>query len=244
MINRSASRGLLPAAAIALSAFAGLAEAADLGPYPRGGPVYAPQPAYYPQTFRWSGFYAGIQAGYGWGGTDAVSSSIFAGAPQSFSYPISGGIGGVHAGYNWQAGNFVFGLESDLESSGITGSGIGTLGGGHITSIDWLGSIRGRFGLAAGRSLFYVTGGLAYGDVSTDRSAGAGFTAFTGGTGWKTGWTLGGGLEHAFSQNITVRLEYRYTDLGQVTFTSPANGITDTSDVSHSAVRAGVSFKF
>lgn len=237
--------GIVPVAA-ALTAFSGLAGAADLGPY--GGPRQrwdGSSPAYYQPAFRWTGFYAGLQAGYGWGTTNATSTSIGSGTAQTFDYSTSGGIGGVHAGYNWQANqNFVLGLETDLEVSGISGSGLGAFGGGHVTNIDWLGSMRARAGFTTGSTLFYLTGGLAYGGVSVDRTAGAGFTPFVGASDWKVGWTAGAGIEHAFTPNISARLEYRYTDLGQITYTSTGAGITDTSDVTQSAVRAGLSFKF
>lgn len=242
MYKRLVVRGLMPFALL-MPAFAGIAQSADLGPHGRNG-YRAPQPATYPQAFRWTGFYAGLQAGYGWGGTDAVSTALSNGQAEAFSYNTSGAVGGVHAGYNWQSGNFVLGVETDLELSGIGGSGIGTGSGGHVTNIDWLGSLRGRAGLVSGNTLFYLTGGLAYGGISVDRSAGAGFTPFIGASDWKTGWTLGGGIEHAFTQNISLRLEYRYTDLGQITYTNPASNLSDTSDISHSAVRAGLSFKF
>lgn len=235
-------RGLLPAV-LAISSFSGFAQSADLGPYDRRPDWRSPQPAYYPQAFRWSGFYAGIQAGYGWGNTDAVSTSV-GGVQQSFSYSTTGAIGGVHAGYNWQVNSIVFGVETDLEASGMNGSGVGTLGAGHVTNIDWLGSFRGRLGFTTGNTLFYTTGGLAYGGISVDRSFGAGFTPFTGASDWKTGWTLGAGIEHAFSPNITARIEYRYTDLGRFDYTSSAAGFTNSSDITSSAVRAGLSFKF
>lgn len=235
--------GIVPAA-VALTTFAGLAEAADLGPY-GGSRQRWDSPAYTSPAFRWTGFYAGLQAGYGWGTTEAVSTPLGAGAAQSFDYSTSGGVGGVHAGYNWQANqNFLLGLETDLEVSGIGGSGIGTLGGGHITNIDWLGSMRARAGFTTGNTLLYLTGGLAYGGVSVDRSAGAIFTPFVGASDWKVGWTAGAGIEHAFTSKISARIEYRYTDLGQITYTSTAAGLTDTSNVSQSAVRAGLSFKF
>lgn len=243
MTRLHAARALLPAA-LACVALADLAGAADLGGGSRRPDWRPQQSGYYPQAFRWSGFYAGLQAGYGWGGTDAMSNTLSTGVAQGFSYTTSGGVGGVHAGYNWQTSNIVLGLETDLELSGVSGSGIGNLGGGHITNIDWLGSLRARAGIAAGSTLFYLTGGLAYGGVSVDRSAGAGFTAFTGDSVWKAGWTLGGGIEHAFTPNISARVEYRYTDLGQITYTNPTANLTDTSDISHSAVRAGLSFKF
>jgi outer membrane immunogenic protein len=242
MLN-SHAKSLAAILAAASAAFSGIAAAADLGPRSsRGG--WSSQPAYYPQIFRWTGFYAGIQGGYGWAGTDAVSTTLSSGVSQGFSYSTSGALGGIHAGYNWQTSNLVFGVETDLEASGIGGSGIGILGGGHVTNIDWLGSIRARAGLTTGNTLFYLTGGFAYGGLSVDRSAGAGFTPFIGASDWQTGWTLGGGIEHAFTPNVTARLEYRYTDLGQITYTSPTANLTDTSEITQSAIRAGLSFRF
>ena len=231
-------------AGVSLAVVAGPALAADLGPYPRR--PYA-QPAYpaYTSPFTWTGFYMGVQAGYGWGTTDAVSSDFALGTTEAFSYGTGGFLGGLHAGYNWQVNrNLVVGVESDIELADITGSGISSLGNAHHTSIDWLGSVRGRIGFAADSTLFYLTGGLAYGGVSIDRSAGAGFAPFASSTGLNTGWTLGGGIEHAFSRNITARIEYRYTDLGSVSWTNSAVGVADHSEVTHHAIRAGLSFRF
>jgi outer membrane immunogenic protein len=231
-----------PFLAVALAATA--ASAADLGPYDGRQTWRAPGAAYYPPAFRWTGFYAGVQAGYAWGDSNASLTTLAPFAFESFGYSTSGAIGGVHAGYNWQSGNFVFGIETDLELSGIEGSGRGSLGGAHATSIDWMGSLRARAGFTMGNTLLYLTGGLAYGDVSVDRSSGALATPMMGKSDWQTGWTLGGGIEHAFTPNISARVEYRYTDLGGATFTSLLGGGTDTTDVTHSAVRAGLSFKF
>jgi len=200
---------------------------ADLGPPPRPGAAPPPPPIYQP-VFSWSGLYVGAQIGYGWGDTDATS---FAGPTETYSYDTDGWLGGVHAGFNWQANALVIGLETDIELADVSGSGIGSLGSRHSTAIDWLGSLRGRIGLAAGRTLFYATGGLAYGDVSV---SGPGYSD----TETHAGWTAGAGIEHAFSPTTTARIEYRYTDLG-------SNDLTiDESDVTFSAVRLGLSFKF
>lgn len=236
-------RGLVPALA-ALSAFATNVGAADLGPYSGGRQRWDGSSGYYSPVMRWSGLYGGVQLGYGWGNTDAVSTGLGSGISEAFSYSTSGWLGGVHAGYNWQTSNLVLGIETDLESSGIKGSGTGGFGGMHLASVDWLGSFRARAGFTTGSTLFYLTGGLAYGGVSVDRSAGSIYLPFTGDSQWKTGWTAGLGIEHALTSRISARLEYRYTDLGRITYTSPGAGITDSSDVTQSAVRAGISVKF
>lgn len=224
-------------ASIVLVLSASSVVAADLGPYGRGRSTkdFGPAPRYAP-AFTWSGFYLGLQAGYGWGTTDAATGTL-GGFNQAYSYDTSGALGGVHAGFNWQAQQIVLGLETDLELAGLDGSGIGTLGSRHSSQIDWLGSFRGRIGFAADRTLFYLTGGLAYGDIST---AGPDFTT----SDWRTGWTAGGGIEHAFAPNWTARIEYRYTDLGSESFASTGINRAESNDVTFSAVRAGVSWRF
>lgn len=219
-------------ASMALVLGANSAFAADLGPYGRS-PGFSP-PAY--AAFTWSGFYVGLQAGYGWGNTDASSGSL-SNFNQAYSYDTSGALGGVHAGINWQAQNLVFGLETDLELAGIDSSGIGSLGSTHTTQIDALGSFRGRVGFAMDRTLLYLTGGLAYADLTTSAP---GIST----NDWRTGWTFGGGIEHAISQGVTARLEYRYTDLGSDTFASGSTGQSEASDVTFSAIRAGLSWRF
>lgn len=222
--------------ALALLATTTSGVAADLGPYGArkstkdfGAPSYAP-------AFSWSGFYLGLQAGYGWGTTEASTGTV-ANLNQAYSYDSAGALGGVHAGFNWQAQQLVLGIETDLELSGLDGSGLGTQGSRHSSAIDWTGSFRGRAGFAADRTLFYLTGGLAYGDIA---ATGPDFTT----SDWRTGWTLGGGIEHAFGQNWTARLEYRYTDLGSDKFSSTGINRAESNDVSFSAIRAGLSWKF
>jgi outer membrane immunogenic protein len=241
--SASASRAVrrIAIAGAASAAFTTCAMAADLGPYapPPAAPGYGPA-AYTP--FTWSGFYLGLQAGYGWGTTDASAGLLGGGPATAFSYDTGGFLGGLHAGFNWQSGSLVLGLESDIEGTGIDGSGVGSLGGGHATTIDWQGSLRGRIGLASGSALFYLTGGLAYGGVTVEQSAGPGFAPFVQNSDWRTGWTAGGGVEYAISRSMTARLEYRYTDLGNATFSNA--GVFDSSDVTQSAIRAGLSFRF
>ncbi len=224
---------LLAAFGLAVTSSAALAADLGGGPVRRGGPPPPPPPVVYQNGFSWSGFYVGVQGGYAWGDTEAFSSP----PDQSYDYSTDGFLGGAHAGFNWQANRFVIGIETDIELADISGSGAGTLGSDHSTEIEWLGSLRARLGLAADRTLFYVTGGLAYGDVAI---AGPGYDF----TETRTGWTAGAGIEHAFAfmPNTTARIEYRYTDLGSSDFSE--GGVTDDSDVTFSAVRAGLSWKF
>ena len=209
--------------------------AADLGSPNRRGSI-KDGPVEYQRAFNWTGLYIGAQVGYGWGNTTAESGPL-AGFNQTYDYNTNGAVGGGHLGYNWQAQNLVFGIETDIEASGISGGGRGSLGFQHDTDINWIGSLRGRLGVAYDRTLFYATAGWAYGDVQIDK----GFGSYSD---VRSGWTAGAGIEHAFSPNMTMRFEYRYTDLGSTTATSTALNSIDKSDVDFHAVRAGVSFKF
>src|SRR5512138_2655770 len=121
----------------------------------------------------WQGFYIGLNAGYGWQNSNNTASyDVFS---QSLGTSPSGFIGGGHAGYNFQWGSLVAGVETDLMWSGIKGSAELT---GKVDTVpfavrvsnnlDYLGTVRGRLGYALGSLLLYGTGGLAYGRVSND----------------------------------------------------------------------------
>lgn len=225
---------------LATTALVGLtftAAAADLPS--RRGPVVAP--AVVP-VFTWTGFYVGVQAGYGWGETDAAG--ITAGIPVgALSYDIDGFVGGGHVGANYQIGQFVVGVEGDIEFSDQSGGLFDPLTGDTIASdIDWQGSVRARLGFAFDRALVYVTGGVAFADI--------GYGAFDGATGasittsdTSTGYTVGAGLEYAFTNNLTARVEYRYTEFDDQTIViTPVDSVRFESETH--TIRAGVSYKF
>jgi len=238
MRARAASVGL-SLGLLVTSAFA--AFAADLGPYPRRGSIKdEPIPVH---VFSWTGFYIGTQIGYGWADVDAQSGPL-GGFDQSYAYDADGALGGGHIGYNWQHGRWVFGIEADLEAADINGTGIGTLGYTHQTEVDWLGSVRGRLGIAHDRTLFYATAGWAFGNVEVTKATGPGDPPFASYGDVRHGWTVGGGIEQAFTDRVTARIEYRYTDLGDGDFRSTSVNSIDTSDVTFHALRAGLSLKF
>lgn len=211
-------------AALALLATSFQAEAADI---PR--PVYKggvrPVVAYY----NWTGFYAGITAGYGWAKSDwdvpAVSNS-----PKGFM------VGGT-LGYNYQTGAFVWGIEGDGSWSDVKGS-VTCLGLTCETSNRWFATARGRLGYAFDRFMPYITAGGAFGEVRA-RVNPAGTTASS----TRTGWTAGVGMEYAFLGNWTAKIEYLYVDLGSFNpnFAAPA---TRSVDFTENIVRAGLNYKF
>jgi len=213
---------------ISLLAFtAAAAVAADL---PRQMPAKAP--AMVPVGYNWTGFYLGINGGYGWGRSswDAVGTST----------DVSGGMVGLTAGYNWQAmgSPWVFGLEGDIDWTNIKGSS--ALCGGLIceTQNNWFGTVRGRVGYAWDRFLPYVTGGVAFGDVEANR------TGFAGSSDTNVGWTVGAGIEGVLAGNWTAKLEYLYADLGDTTCSAVACGTATNVDLQVNIVRAGVNYRF
>jgi outer membrane immunogenic protein len=224
-------RFLLPLAGLALAA---PAFAADL-PYRQAPPVEAP----IVPLFTWTGLYLGGQIGYGWG-TDTLT--VY---PWGFgtNFTPNGVVGGAHVGYNLQINQFVAGLEGDVEGTGIsrTFSPGGVL---YNTKIPVQGSIRARLGVAFDRVLLYATGGAEFAGFDTSYT---GFATFDQGSNTQVGWTIGGGLEYAVTNNWSVRAEYRYTDFGHLTDATPfifGLGSTATHHETENAVRAGFSYKF
>jgi outer membrane immunogenic protein len=195
----------------------------------------------------WDGFYAGLQAGYNWGYTDSATTWGAMGGPtETFAYGTNGLIGGLHVGYNHQIEDFVIGIEADFEAAGRDGYGIGSNGAVHSTDIDWNGSLRGRIGFVANQStLFYVTGGLAYAHVITKQALATAVVPYTqSDNDWRVGWTIGGGIEHALSRKLSLRLGYTYTDLGRASYNDPNWVMKETTRLTSHSVRAGASFKF
>jgi outer membrane immunogenic protein len=256
-------------------AIAGPAVAADL-------PLKAPPPIVAP-AFSWTGFYVGVNGGGAWGHSDMSTSTIFdpAGYFATTSPPAinavgaqhintSGGTFGGQLGFNRQFGAAVLGIEADIEWLGLTGSATGSgiypccaPTGFTVTSsmkTDWLFTLRPRLGFAADHWLFYVTGGLAVGDVKsnfvfTDTFATALETASISQT--KVGWTAGVGAEYAVAGPWSVKVEYLHVDLGTVSTTSnnltafgppripfPTNVFSHSSSLTSDIVRAGINMRF
>jgi outer membrane immunogenic protein len=201
------------------------ARAADLSV----APLYKAQPVV-PLAYNWSGFYLGINGGGEWGTSNWDSLG---------SFNLSGGLAGGTAGLNWQFGHGVLGLESDLDWSNLQGTTTTLCPVGCTTRNDWLATVRGRAGYAFDRFLPYVTGGLAVGDI---RATAPGLP---GARETNAGWTVGGGLEYAFTNNWTAKAEYLHVDLGNLNCgfscgVTPNNSVSVRSD----QVRGGLNFRF
>ncbi|WP_342359493.1 outer membrane protein [Terrarubrum flagellatum] len=229
-------------ASAALVAISSAAFAADL-PSRKGPP---PAPVYVP-AFSWTGFYVGLQGGYSWGRVTGTSTTapggLFLG---SYGYDANGGLFGAHAGYNYQfTPNLVAGIEGDIEWADLKKTGIASTGLlAERTKLDWQGSVRGRFGFALDRALIYATGGVAFADISHNVTTIPGGVSVLNYSDTRAGWTLGGGIEYALTNNITVRGEYRYTDYGRISASNLVTGVADSKKFTTNAIRAGVSYKF
>jgi outer membrane immunogenic protein len=220
---------LLAGVALAgLVAGAGAASAADLPA--RTAPI-APAPVFQAvPVFTWTGFYVGVNAGYGWHNSD--DNSIFVppgtfvtapGATGVVSFADDSGdgfVGGGQVGYNFQFGSFVAGVEADLHWADL-GGGNGAafvpagfpatyVPAGAAGGLDWFGTVRARLGFAFDRALVYATGGFAYGGADDNN----GFNGLVNNNDdVRTGWALGGGVEYAFTQNLTLGVEGLWVNL-------------------------------
>jgi outer membrane immunogenic protein len=199
-----------------------------------------PRPAYkaplYTAPFSWSGFYVGINGGYGWG-TSNWSSTATAG-----SVKPKGALAGGTIGYNLQTGAYVWGVEGDFDASWMKGTdsaGTGVCAGiGCETKSTWFATGRARLGYAWDRWLPFITGGAAFGDIKMTPRTGASETKT------KVGWTLGGGVEYAFMGPWSAKIEYLYADLGKATCGAATCGIDTEVTYKANIVRAGLNYRF
>jgi outer membrane immunogenic protein len=232
----------------------------------------APGPGGYkdaPWAPTWAGFYVGVNGGYGWANNNTGSQVDLFVSPADHFFPAksldeSGGFGGGQVGYNFQRDRFVFGVEFDIQGSGISDK-TATLTSGSAAvipvnydqsiNIDWFGTIRGRMGYSIGSTLLYATGGFAFGGVNYK----TGILAPSNGAfsnesrdSVETGYVVGGGVEYAINPAWSVKAEYQYINLGSEHLSgqifnangTPAIGqFTKTeADVNFSTVRLGLNY--
>jgi outer membrane immunogenic protein len=217
------------AAAAALCGACLPAQAADMSTRgPAKAPAYAPVP-----YFNWSGFYFGLNGGGAWGNSSHTDVNL---GNATGEFGISGGLIGGTLGFNYQVGSWVWGLEGDLDWAKIHGRSGAINGVNYDSYLQWLSTVRGRVGFAFDRFLPYVTGGLAAGDV---KGTVTGPVTILSGTNTQTGWTVGAGLEYAFTPSLSAKAEYLYVDLGSST---PVPG--DNVELKSHVVRGGLNWRF
>ena len=271
-------------------------------------------------VFTWTGFYVGVNAGYGWGNNnnDAANSNIYflpagsvLGSPGTNGVLVTqqafgannrdndegGFVGGAQIGYNMQFGAFVAGFEADLQFADIGGGNrnnqffsvpgtytfAGTPGlaltapaatvvesnGNSASNLDWFGTARVRLGVAFDRVLVYGTGGVAFGSGGDNNNfnnngfCGLGFNCHRGDDDIRVGYAVGGGVEYAFTNNLTFKIEGLYVNLGDNNnhhnnggaFSAVYSGVATNqlfvnsnsargSDTEIGLVRVGLNYKF
>ncbi|AYD00438.1 outer membrane protein [Neorhizobium sp. NCHU2750] len=193
------------------------ANAADAVEQVPQAPVAVDEPA--PAVGNWQGYYLGATGSYDWG--------RFGGG----DHKADGAGGGLYTGYNWQSGKIVYGIEGDVAYNGEK----------HGTSPDlegkagWNGSVRGRIGYDLNPFLIYGTAGVALQDNKlSDATSSESKTA--------VGYTVGAGAEAMITNNITARLEYRYTDFGAKDYNLDSGSFSKGYD--DNSVKLGIGVKF
>jgi len=206
-------------------------------------------------VFTWTGFYAGLNTGYafrtGSGGfTDPTYGAVTGGSRSD------GFSGGGQIGYNYQftpGSGFVVGFETDIQglaSAKANAAYLGTTPYYNVRpNLDYFGTVRGRFGYAFDRVLVYGTGGFAYGGGS--RSAYASAYPYTLPDATRMGYAVGGGIEYAFTEKLSAKVEALYLHLGRgaaaatyYSASTPAYYGTGREDEGFAVVRAGLNYRF
>ncbi|MBA4033635.1 MAG: porin family protein [Bradyrhizobium sp.] len=240
VMNRLARVALFSAASI-LSNVPALA--ADL---PARAPV---APVAYVPAFSWTGFYLGGALGWIETSPEYTTGAVVLGTPfiVSSASNRNGLSYGILSGYNYQMGQVVLGVEGDFTGWTVGKIRYTSITGDFLTAHSkWGGSIRGRFGYAADRALFYLTGGAAF--VSNETSIPTTGISI-GGDGVRWGWTVGGGIDYAFTNNWFTGIEYRYSQYETRNFVYPIPilnlGVVGfKQELSTNQVTARIGYKF
>ena len=201
----------------------------------RKSPV-APAPMYSQPAFTWGGLYLGINGGYAYAATGNTN----------FASPNGGMIGGT-LGYNWQMGQIVFGAEGDFDYAftkqsnnfAFVNGGVAVTGANSYR-VNWITTERLRLGYAVDRALFYVTGGFAAVDAHATVNGNFGNFAQNN---WRGGGVIGGGIEYAFTNNISAKAEYLWAPLQSQTYWA-GTPYAETNHMSVSLARVGLNYKF
>jgi outer membrane immunogenic protein len=239
-------------------------------------PAFAADTDTAPFLMDWSGAYLGVHGGYGFGDQDWTlidnpgdggDDTEGAGGPPIgsivASHDLEGLLGGIQSGYNWQNGNFVFGIEAELAFTDIDGSESRISDGEKpgprewATDINWLATLGPRLGYAFDSTLLYAEGGLAlsgqdnyhlgaYGGPPNPPPDPAPPGREYDDSGMQMGWFLGAGLEQAFSEHWSGRVEYNYVALSNEVklWGNPANPAVFDIDQDIHVIKVGLNYRF
>jgi len=225
----------------------------QLAPIVGKAPIYKAPPAPVPVAYNWTGFYIGGYVGTLWGDSDwDFPDAVF--QPATTNPHYSGFIGGGQVGFNYQIGAIVLGVEGDIGGSNAkAGKACPNVVGFFFTCethIDTLGSVTARVGYAWDRTLVYVKGGWAAGDVELRLVPNAtggllGFAPPAVGSKTADGFTVGGGFEFGLTPNLSAKAEYMYFDFGTDRYTlGGIGGIPVDADVKGNVAKVGLNYRF
>jgi outer membrane immunogenic protein len=228
-------RFVLAAVSASIASFATvpLAAAADF-------PVKAPYAPYVP-AFTWTGFYVGAHGGWGWSTWDG------SGPIGASSVDGDGWLAGIQAGYNYQWGNIVLGIEGEFSFADVKFKDDNFFAGTLTLKNDYFATVAGRVGYAFNRFLVYGKGGVAFTRDKWDGNDGAGGTVS--GTFNRTGWLIGAGVEYAMWNSFSIKAEYNFMSFGNVsehlttTGGLVAAGTAQVSEDIHIA-KVGLNYRF
>jgi outer membrane immunogenic protein len=217
--------GLLAAAVAMPSLAADLPRPAYKAPYKNNAVYVAP--------FSWTGFYVGLNGGYGWGKSSWANAGGSTG-----DFNLKGGLAGGTVGYNLQTGSWVWGLEGDIDGSWIKGTET-VVCGACETRNAWLATGRGRLGYTWDSWMPFITGGAAFGNIKMSPGLLGGSDSKT-----KIGWTAGAGVEYTFMNEWSIKVEYLYVDLGKATCDVTTCGVDTDVTFKANLGRIGVNYRF
>jgi outer membrane immunogenic protein len=230
---------LVAASALAV-ALVGQAAAADLPV----GPAYRPAPVLI--GYNWNGFYAGSNVGWSHAQSNVSWSPSIFGTATTNRLTSNSVTGGAQTGYNWQTGNFLAGVEADVNFMRNSASFSAAPGVSQQAQMNWLTTVRARAGYAWDNWLFYATGGWAYSKVIfTDTAVLVATFEPPQISSNRSGWTVGAGIEYGIAGGWSAKLEYLYVNLGSVAgVLGPSGFVMTNHDLTDQIVRVGINYRF
>lgn len=213
-----------------------------------------------PPVYNWTGPYVGFAGGYAWGHSDhndaGIPCTLFGSCGTTLLAPMTatgaaalspaGGLFGGLAGYSWQAGSWVYGVEFDYFGGNVRGNStscgaMASFPHSCGTDLDSFGTARGRFGYAFNSTfnwLLYLTGGAAFGTITAwDDLLPAS------GSDFQTTWTMGGGVEAALMRNWSFKVEYIYVNFGNHQFFEIVPTVGEMSSLKLNLLRFGIIYR-
>jgi outer membrane immunogenic protein len=206
--------------------------------------VVAPAPV---PVYNWTGIYFGFNGGYGFG--QHTPMSLYGDDFSAFNYAANGFLAGLTAGAQIQNGHTIMGIEADIDWANMNGSGRGTISfnGASIgtatlsSSLSSISTLRSRIGYASDNWLFFLSGGLAVTNETSNLTGAVGFICGTGAassppcsslSNLHLGLAAGAGLEYGITPNLSAKGEYIWIGAGAL------------NTLKENMLRVGVNWRF